>query len=163
VISTVKPSAVDVVAEKIGSRPVFSAALPVTVELAPAYPVLEVAAVIVALCPAVRAVMVIEPLVREMVPALVVTFQVYAESKLVIVTVKPVAVETGVEKVGVSAALRAEPLMVALPPAYPVLEVVTVTVTFAPAARPVTVSSPVVLFIEAVAPVTDVFQVYEAL
>jgi hypothetical protein len=44
------------------------------------------------------------PLVRETFPELVVTAQVYAASKLVMFTVKPVVVETAVSNVGLSAA-----------------------------------------------------------
>ena len=56
-------------------------------------------------------------------------------------TVKPSAVATGDENVGVNAALKAAELVtVADPFAYPARDVETVTVADAPADRPVTVN-----------------------
>jgi hypothetical protein len=60
---------------------------------------------------------------------------------LVTFTVKPSAVATGVEKVGVNAAPRlAEPVTVAAPDGYPVLVVATFTVDDTPPVTPVIVN-----------------------
>ena len=64
---------------------------------------------------------------------------------MLIWTVKPVAVDVVLPNVGVNAAASDVAVTGAVPPTYPVLVVVIVTVELVPAATPVTVTKPVPL------------------
>ncbi len=146
---TVNPVAVDTGVENVGVNAAPCVAVPVTVADPDAYPALVVATLTVDDTPGANPVTVngrTAPLTVPFVtvpvlPAAIVGVNVYAGSKFVTFTVNPVAVDTGVENVGVNAApCVAVPVTVADPDAYPALVVATLTVDDTPPANPVTVN-----------------------